>query len=82
MMNSNKNGFSSSQIAKERLKSLQAESRQLYTGDTQGYIENNVAIDNNELWDGKHNVMSSKGDQTGLLETKIPRGKPLGILLY
>lgn len=62
MNNSNKNGFTSSQIAKERLKSLQAESRQQYTGETNGYISNNVEIDNNMFWEGDHNILSSKGD--------------------
>lgn len=62
MYNSNKNGFSSSRIAKERLKSLQAETRQIYTGDTKGYIENNVEFDNNMLWDDNYNPMCSKGD--------------------
>lgn len=62
MKNSNQYGFTSSQIAKERLKSLQAETRQTYTGETSGYIENNVAMDNNMFWDGKHNILSSKGD--------------------
>lgn len=59
---SNKNGFTSSQIAKERLKSLQAETRQQYTGETSGYIANNVEIDNNMFWDVDHNILSSKGD--------------------
>lgn len=58
----NKDGFTSSQIAKERLKSLQAEARQVYTGETSGYIENTVKIDNNMFWEGDHNTLSSKGD--------------------
>lgn len=58
----NKNGFTSSQMAKERLKSLQAEARQAHTGDTSGYIPNNVEIDNNMYWEGDHNILSSKGD--------------------
>lgn len=58
----NKNGYTSSQIAKERLKSLQAESRQEYTGSTDGYVENQVSIDNNMFWEGDHNILSSKGD--------------------
>lgn len=59
---SNKNGFTSSQIAKERLKSLQTESRQEYTGQAKDYVANNVEIDNNMFWEGDHNILSSKGD--------------------
>lgn len=62
MKNINKEGFTSSQIAKERLKSLQAEARQMYTGETSGYIEQTTAIDNNVFWEGSHNILSSKGD--------------------
>lgn len=57
-----KDGFTSSQIAKERLKSLQSEARQQYTGETSGYVPNNVEIDNNMYWEGDHNILSSKGD--------------------
>lgn len=58
----NKQGFTSSQIAKERLKSLQSETRQTYTGETSGYVSNQVEIDNNMFWEKDHNILSSKGD--------------------
>lgn len=58
----NKNGYTSSRIAKERLKSLLSEAKQEYTDETSSYISNNVAIDNNMFWEGDHNILSSKGD--------------------
>lgn len=62
MIYTSKNGFTSSQIAKARLKSLQEESRQVSTGDTDTYIANDIHIDNNMFWEGDHNILSSKGD--------------------
>lgn len=52
----------SSYIAKSRLLSLQAQARSEFTGATSGYIQNEVAIDNNKYFNENHNPLSSKGE--------------------
>ncbi len=62
MQSSDIHYLNSAQVAKKRLKNLQSSREENQQKDSQTRIYNSIPADNNQMWEGNHNPLSSKGD--------------------